>query len=519
MRESPTTSLADFVRDPRLALVLCRESVLPPAVRRVGEFLEARWPDISLRTVRDEATLRAFLGDGGVPDLLLLVPSADFEIDLLALEQAAPHLPKETIVLVARPSGVLVRLALSVPRLGDNACIGGRAADFLEHRSRVAARRRLHKFRVDRLQRINQRLRQLSLEDALTRILNRRGFFRFLRAEWSRAARYESEMACIVVDIDNFKRLNDTYGHAVGDWMLRGFADILKKSCRNSDILGRVGGEEFCVILPACNEHQAVLWAEKTRRRIADTLLHAGNASLRLTASFGVASSHASLRDENELIDLADRAMLVAKHGGRNRVVAASAISGARSAEARLSPTSRVVRLLLDSLAIRDPQTARHSQRVSQYSTLLAKEVGLGDNEIWITEIGGLLHDLGKMGLPDAVLQKPDKLSPTERDLVTLSLASSHDIVRNAFGDGPLSETVRCSRVWFRDGEREKGGRLPVSARIVAIADAFDAMTNSQAYRPSLPRSAAAAELLRCSGTQFDGELVRRFNDMLAANN
>ncbi|MFO0944973.1 MAG: HD domain-containing protein [Planctomycetota bacterium] len=207
--------------------------------------------------------------------------------------------------------------------------------------------------------------------------------------------------------------------------------------------------------------------------------------------------------------------MLVAKHGGRNRVVAASSLVGRKFPPSRTSPSSRIVRLLLDSLAIRDPETARHCQRVSQYSTLLAKQLGLGENEIWIAEVGALLHDIGKMGLPDRVLQKRSTLDPSERELVNLSLDTSYDIARNAFGDGPVSEAVRGSRVWYQDASRFNGGRLPIAARIVAIADAYDAMISPHSYREGFSREQAIEELERCSGTQFDGELVRHFNAMV----
>ncbi|MFO0944974.1 MAG: diguanylate cyclase [Planctomycetota bacterium] len=250
-----------FYEGPRLALFYCQEPALPPSCRRVGEFLLARWPEITLRTASTEEDLRASLRQS-IPDLLFIDSHGDSELDLLQLERITPDLKRRTLVLLARPSGSLIQTDVSLPSLEQGECLGGRAADFLEDRIRARARHRYEKYRRERLRRTNERLRQLSLEDPLTRIFNRRGFFRFLKSEWSTRLATKPNIACVVIDIDHFKRLNDTYGHAVGDWMLRGFSGILKSSCRTSDILGRVGGEEFCVILPSCTEHQAILWAE-----------------------------------------------------------------------------------------------------------------------------------------------------------------------------------------------------------------------------------------------------------------
>jgi diguanylate cyclase (GGDEF)-like protein len=365
MRGQSSITFSELQTDPRSVIIVSRQTPLPPSLRRIGEFLQARWPDIRVRFLGNERHLSDALRTDP-PDLLLLAEEvADQRLLALASEQMSPR----THVARIRESGALETLFLSLPTLSGTDCLAGRVVDLLERRSRNQAKRRLHKLQLDRLTRKNERLKQLSVEDPLTRVFNRRGFHRFFRAEWSRASRYHADIACVLVDIDDFKRLNDTYGHPLGDRVLRRFADMLRSSCRASDILGRIGGEEFCIALPSCNEHQAYLWAEKLRRRIEATPLYAETATIRITASFGVASAQTTLRDEHELIELADRAMLIAKHSGRNRVVAASTTQGGKPGETKLHPASRIVRLLLESLAIRDPATARHSQRVSQYAT------------------------------------------------------------------------------------------------------------------------------------------------------
>lgn len=496
------------MQSPRRALIVSDPAVPVELASAVEKRLLEQWPSMSLSRLGDPAEE----GDARFQDLdiaVLLRSGADGDWPRWA-EEALSRLPARTRILVARPDGELWLLRAESAADASPESIADGVARMVERSlTRRATVRRL-RYRIERLRRTCRRLNRLSLQDPLTRVLNRRGFRRFFRAEWSRAARQDGDVACVMIDIDRFKRLNDSYGHKVGDQILRRVAGILRQSCRASDILGRVGGEEFCVILPSCNEHQAFLWAEKVRRRIAGALLKAGGKSLRITASFGVAASHGGLVEEQDLIDTADRAMLAAKQGGRNRTVPASDLNGRLEASQRIAPGSRVVRVLLDSLALRDAATYKHSHRVAQLATLLAKQVGLGENELWIAEVAGLLHDIGKIGLPDSVLQKADRLTPEERRQVDLALKSSSDVVRSAFGDGPLAEAVESSRVWVKDAGRE-GRRLPISARIVAIADAFDSMTSPWAYRPALSRSAAIAELARNAGTQFDADLVREF--------
>ena len=361
-----------------------------------------------------------------------------------------------------------------------------------------------------------RRYRRLSMEDTLTGLLNRRGFHRIMKLAWAQASRQNTDLACVAIDIDHFKDVNDNYGHSLGDWALRCFASTLTSACRSSDVIGRIGGEEFCVLLPNCHEQQALEWAEKARARVEETELFAKGDAIRLTASFGVAAFSSDLRDEHELVDLADRALMVAKHSGRNSVVSAHAIARDKSASNRLDSCNPVIRSLLDSLSVRDRAISEHCERVSAYSARLARRLGLHANEVWTAEMAGLLHDVGKIGVPDNVLNKPGVLDPEERDLVRWSLESSYDIVRSAFGEGPLAQTVRDSRRWFRDFADSPRNQQPISGQIVAIADAYDSMTSPAPYRKSRTGEQALEELNRCAGTQFDAELVDHFSAVVA---
>lgn len=383
----------------------------------------------------------------------------------------------------------------------------GRAGDERARIDRKVLRQQLRELKAE-----NEKLRRLCSEDPLTELFNRRGFFRMLEAEFASARRAGDEIACVYIDIDRFKLINDVYGHEAGDIVLQRFSESLQGACRKSDIVGRIGGEEFCVVLPRCDERRAVQWAEKLRQRILRTTIVIGGRGLVISASFGVAAGQADLREEYELLRQADQALLAAKNGGRDRVVAASGLSGDQSSVGAISESHGLVRMLLHTLSIRDPATAEHCRRAAHYSSLLAKQSGMHENEVWVVSTAALLHDIGKLGLPDSILHKPGKLDEVERNIVERCLESGHDTVRAAFGVGPLSEALLGARSWRRDVAQVGNGRAPMSGRIVAIADAYDAMVAPSVYRKPLSRRAAVSELERCASDPVDERLIRELS-------
>ncbi|MGC4005661.1 MAG: diguanylate cyclase [Pirellulales bacterium] len=172
-----------------------------------------------------------------------------------------------------------------------------------------------------RIVELERSLRQLSENDALTGVLNRRTFRNQLQREWSRATRYEEPLSAVILDVDYFKRVNDDHGHAAGDAVLVAVGGLLRDSCRPSDYVCRYGGEEFVVLLPATNEEGATAWAERFRRALEDMTIQTGEKTLRVTSSFGVAERMQDQRSPECMVDLADQCLLVAKRTGRNKVV------------------------------------------------------------------------------------------------------------------------------------------------------------------------------------------------------
>jgi len=169
---------------------------------------------------------------------------------------------------------------------------------------------------------LEHRLSAIANTDAITGLANRRTLFDDLGREWRRAQRYNAPLACVMLDIDFFKRINDLHGHPAGDEVIRQFGRVLSESVRASDIAGRYGGEEFCIVLPETTEQQALKWADRVRSRLAELRFPLGHENLAVTASFGVAQRLADTTSPEQLVDMADQALVVAKRSGRDRVVA-----------------------------------------------------------------------------------------------------------------------------------------------------------------------------------------------------
>ncbi|NQT37271.1 MAG: diguanylate cyclase [Planctomycetes bacterium] len=174
---------------------------------------------------------------------------------------------------------------------------------------------------------LERRLSLMAQTDPLTGLLTRRTFFENLEKEWSRATRHHVPLSVVMLDIDFFKRINDVHGHPAGDAVLKTIAELLKDGCRTADVICRYGGEEFCAVLPETNERQAAHWADRVRRKLASHAMQLGDREFHLTGSFGVAERLDDTQNAEQLVDLADQALLCAKQSGRDRVVAFQALN------------------------------------------------------------------------------------------------------------------------------------------------------------------------------------------------
>jgi diguanylate cyclase (GGDEF)-like protein/PAS domain S-box-containing protein/putative nucleotidyltransferase with HDIG domain len=376
----------------------------------------------------------------------------------------------------------------------------------------------------DKIRQQNDELSFLATRDSLTGCLNRRSFSEQFERLWRQGDQFE--LSCIMADIDKFKTINDTFGHSSGDEVLRGVARVLLESIGEAGLVCRYGGEEFCIVLANCSPEHAPEVAEILRSKVAALDF----PQLKVTSSFGVSSGVFGATSCQELLDQADRSLYFSKHNGRNRVScwdklpqdfashkleepSGTASAGVLSKHEPAVPYHAVASLMC-ALAYRDPDTACHSARVADLAVATARGL-MSAGEAYLLEIGALLHDIGKIGVPDSILLKPGPLTADEWEIMQLHGRIGVEIVNASFHAPSLVDIVRFHHAKYGSQEpgMPMGKEIPLSARIVCIADAYDAMVSDRVYRKGRTPEAAFAELRRMAGIQFDPELVERFVD------
>ena len=368
----------------------------------------------------------------------------------------------------------------------------------------------------------NSQLQQRSTTDALTGLANHRYFIERLEAEFSRATRTTNSLSLVAMDVDDFDQVNNVYGHAAGDRRLRSIADRLTKAARGSDIVCRVGGDEFVIVMPDTGP----LEAYKVCMRLRDQLNEPDDVCpLPITLSIGIASLPEHAHTIDELIQRADGAQYWAKFHGREQVVIYdSGIVRALGPDQRVAQLEEesylnMVQLLSSAVDARDPYTQRHSRRVAELAVALASHLGFNESQVSSLETAALLHDVGKIGVPDDILRKPVGLDPDEYALV-----QQHPILATRIlGATPHPEILpwiaahheRWDGAGYPDGLA--GEQIPLQSRIMSLCDSFDAMTSDRPYRPALSTSEARALIEAGAGIQFDPMLTQQFISLLDA--
>jgi diguanylate cyclase (GGDEF)-like protein/putative nucleotidyltransferase with HDIG domain len=358
------------------------------------------------------------------------------------------------------------------------------------------------------------RLSEASRFDALTGLLNRRAFEEMLHFELDRSRRTGRPVSLIIGEVDGLGRLNTQRGHAAGDSALQQIAGDMAKWKRRIDSAGRLGGEKFGVILPETDEEGAFLVAERLRRASRRTF---SSDALPLTISFGVAGFPDHGDQFGVLMGAATRAVHAATELGRDRSVIycpdvermLAETTGASAAEPRIADLIG----LAEELDVRDAGVAGHSHAVGDYAELMAKGLGFPAEHVERVRLAGLLHDVGKTGVSDRLMSKAGPLDPDE----WRSIRTHPEIGARLLAHPELEDL----RAWVLAHHERPDGKgyphglvaeeIPIEARILAIADAYEAMTSDRPYRSSLADGAAADELRAGAGTQFDAQLVTVF--------
>ena len=417
-----------------------------------------------------------------------------------------------------------------------------------------------------------QKAQEQAITDGLTGVKTHRFFMEALSAEWKRSTRAGRAFALVLMDLDRFKFVNDFYGHLEGDMVLQRVGHILEANCRRSDVVARYGGDEFVILMPETSMEQARQLASKLRSWVcADNLLREKNVS----ASFGIACYPLHGSSPQELIQVADASMYLSKHQGGNAVSTADHFDPGEAKkwkkdvlEAYLGVTLKrlfatgpeafeeiyqrlkqfteslaateagngvtvapqvpegagpqalpqavldTVTSLAFAIDAKDHYTQGHSQKVSAYAALIAEAMEMSEAEIDEIRLGAVLHDIGKVGIPEQILNKSGPLNPDEWETMKSHVVFGAKILEPLTPLARVRDMVHHHHEYF-DGSGYphalRAEEIPLGARIIAVADAYDTITSDRTYKKGRTAEDALAELERCANAQFDARIVEIF--------
>ena len=406
-----------------------------------------------------------------------------------------------------------------------------------------------------------QKLQQQSITDGLTGIKTRRFFWEALTSEWKRASRSGRPFSVVLIDLDKFKEVNDSLGHLEGDMVLARVGRLLEQKCRQSNVVARYGGDEFIILMPETGIEQAQALADRLRIWVAtDPMLEEHH----ITGSFGVASFPVHGFSLEDLIRVADAGMYVAKHAGGNQVSTADAFGGNSASERQLvsgyiegflqrehngpehlaelvstlhklcgrdadanqrgtkNSDQKGIKEALEALSraaeLREHNAAGHGEQCGHYAGLIARGLNLSPQDVEEVIFTGRVHDLGKLFVPDRILNKAGALTEGEFAVIKTHPQVGAEVLRAIPEIERVAQAVESHHEAF-DGSGYpfglKGENIPLFARIIAVADAYANMTSDRAFAPPKNNEQALVELGKLSGTHFDGMIVRLFVRLL----
>jgi diguanylate cyclase (GGDEF)-like protein/PAS domain S-box-containing protein/putative nucleotidyltransferase with HDIG domain len=482
----------------------------------------------------------------------------------LAVEEAGRSDPRRSRTLELEMyckdgSTIWTEINATFLRDSDGKVVGilGTTRDISERKRAEEERERLH-----------SELELRAITDSLTGLYDHAHFYQRLAEEIDRSKRYKHSFALLLMDVDNFKRFNESRGHQVGDEMLRLVADCIRSGLRRSDIAFRYGGDEFAAILPHADPSKAESAVDRMNRRIAKRLRQMdGDGATLLTLTAGVACFPDDGATADELVTIADATLynakwvarardimgqrediqslvsaLVSRQGGAEgsaggaafrpealheqqaRIVSsvassiAVALKDAGVAQALEDPDLQVLATVGAAAEIKDRYIRGHPERMSEQGVVLAEEMGLSPERVTDIRIAALLHDIGKVTVSEGILNKPGKLTKREFDNIKDHPVVGAALVSQVKGFDRLAKIVRHHHERF-DGTGYPDGLvgedIPPESRILSVLDVFDALTHERSYRKAESKEGAMAVIERGAGTQFDPVVVKAFLAMV----
>ena len=338
------------------------------------------------------------------------------------------------------------------------------------------------------------KIKYMTFHDQLTGLYNRH----YLEEEMERInSKRQLPISLIMTDLNNLKDVNDNYGHQKGDQLLQKSAELIKDSCRQEDIIARVGGDEFVVLLP----QTSLAAAEEIKERIISNFDNCKlNEGISLSIAVGSATKRHQAESFNEVMKRAEQRMYINK-------------LKCKSTEGR-----NILASIVQNLKEKSDESQKHLDGVKKYSLMLAKKIGLSEQEINKLKMAAYYHDIGKIIIPEKIFTKKEKLSLKDWEIVKMHPSLGDKIISWTEMYEDLGEAIKYHHEkWDGSGYPDgiSGENIPLLARIISIADAFEVMISGRVYKESISVLEAKKELLRCAGTQFDPELVEVFTEIL----
>jgi diguanylate cyclase (GGDEF)-like protein len=333
----------------------------------------------------------------------------------------------------------------------------------------------------------------LSFHDSLTGLYNRR----FVDEEINRLdTPRQLPFSIIIGDMNGLKITNDTFGHIEGDKLIGKISEILKRTCRNEDIIARWGGDEFLILLPKTTTKIA----EKIMRRITEECHKTNDQRIPLSIALGVATKTETIENINNIIDLAEGNMYKNKLGEKH------------------STASSIITALEQTLHETSHETLRHTLRIKRLSIEIGKTIGVPANIIDELSLVASLHDIGKVAIPEAIIEKKGKLTVDEMEIMKRHSEIGYNIAKSSPQIMHIANYIlSIHERWDGTGypNRLKGEDIPLVSRIISIADAYDVMRHKRSYKTVISEKESLLELQKNAGTQFDPQLVKIFIELM----